>query len=892
MLRGNMISVVCLLILIPLSLCASTPVAAGDNPGFIEGVVRILGGDFPLPGIEVTVTSESLGLEKSVTADENGNFRIGDLPPADDYRIVAALEGYEGMIFPEFAVTEEGLTEMVVPLKSPNYVSRKRNRELLDAGSSAITEKLPSEFLEDIPNGRSYLDAVSMVAGVAGLEEPFHREDDNFGHNDGEYTFFHVHGADSTDNVYLLDGLETTDVATGRSGMAIPWEAIESVEVLTGGMPAEYGRATGGVVNVVTRSGGNELHGSLPVYYTDKGLKRDTDEDHAYEEEEFDELEWGASLGGRVVRDRLWFFATYNRFTRTIEGINYDDEVIEREEEFDEGLANLTWQVNPDNKLRAQYAATSAVWDSRDAMSESLQPSAYGQQENGGTLWQLQWTSIFSPNLFLEARLGQHEAAHTIGPANAGFYDPRFVDQQNGMGTIIYGNVSSITDVHRPRMQYKAALNYYVGDWAGEHNFKFGAEYQDLEYETDLIYPDTYTINRDSYYERPDQWTETSDVNYLDTGKIFTLFVQDSWTWSDRWTFNLGLRWEEQEQKNDVGELVYSFDNLLSPRLGAAWDIFGDGRSRLFAHFGRYHDAVGLALASQLNRQSEETWRWEGNYETDEWNLVNHTPGYENPATVDENLKPNVKDEYILGYELVFLTDFVAGARLIYNTQNNMIEDVLANEDDIRYGDDNQYLYYFTNVQSARRQYRGLELSCKKRLSNNYQFLAVCTLSQAKGSVVYDDFPEGYSIYADFEEMKYNRYGSLPWDDRQYFKINGSYHLPLGFIIGASINYRTGRPYNRIDPYLPEEARNFGYTNQYYIDPRGSYRMDSVWWLDLRLRKDFEIGPTTLSLTADAFNLTNSQDAIGRSEIDTYYWGQDNAWMGAGYFVLGGKLTF
>ncbi len=125
MLRGNMIPVAGLLILIPLFLCASTPVAAGENPGFIEGTVRILGGDFPLPGIEVTVTSESLGVEKTVTADENGNFRISDLPPADDYRIVAAREGYEGMIFPEFTVTEEGLTEMVVPLKSPELCEQE-----------------------------------------------------------------------------------------------------------------------------------------------------------------------------------------------------------------------------------------------------------------------------------------------------------------------------------------------------------------------------------------------------------------------------------------------------------------------------------------------------------------------------------------------------------------------------------------------------------------------------------------------------------------------------------------------------------------------------------------------------------------------------------------------
>ncbi len=258
---------------------------------------------------------------------------------------------------------------------------------------------------------------------------------------------------------------------------------------------------------------------------------------------------------------------------------------------------------------------------------------------------------------------------------------------------------------------------------------------------------------------------------------------------------------------------------------------------------------------------------------------------------MDENLKPNVKDEYILGYELVFLNDFVAGARFIYNKQNNMIEDVLANEDGIREGSEDQYLYYFTNVESARRQYRGLELSCRKRLSNNYQFLAVCTLSQAKGSVVYDSYPEGSDIYADFAEMKYNRYGSLPWDDKQYVKINGSYHLPWGFIVGASLNWRSGRPYSLIDPNLPYEARNFGYTNQYYLEPRGSYRIGSAWWLDLRLRKDFEIGPTTLSLTADAFNLTNNQDVIGRSETE-YYHGRANDWMQAGYFVFGGKLTF
>ena len=895
MLRKTWFGVTCLM-LVALFFLPSVSLTAGENLGFIEGNIRILGGDLPLPGIRVTVASESLGVEQTVTADENGKFRISDLPPADDYQIVAALEGYEGIKFSGLTVTEDGLSEMMVVLKSPNYQSQRRNRDLMDSGSSSVTEEFIPEFLDDIPNGRTYLDAVSMVAGVAGLEEPYHRKDDNLNHAYGQYTFFHVHGGDSTDNAFLVNGLETTDTASGRGGMHVPWEAIESVEVLTGGMPAEYGRATGGIVNVQTKSGGSKFHGSVPVYYTDLGLEQDQDEDRgAYLEDEYKELEWGASVGGPVLTDRMWFFGTYNRFTRTTEGISAEDDIIKRDDTFQDGLFNMTWQVNPDNKLRAEYADNSSARESRDSLSSSIQPSAYAQEEVGDTQWQLQWTSIFTPNLFFEAHVGQHEATHTIGPANAGFYDPRFVDQQYGADTIIYGNVSSISDVTQPRMQYKTALNYYVGDWAGEHNLKFGAEYQDLEFGTNRIYPDAYTINRPrtaSGSERPDQWIETSDINYLDTGKIVTLYAQDSWTWHENWTFNLGLRWEQQEQKNDVGEQVYSFDNLLSPRIGAAWDISGDGSSRLFAHYGRYHQAVGMLLAATLNRQFEETWRYEGNYETDDWEEINHTVGYENPTTVDEDLEPNVKDEFILGYEFVFLTDFVAGARFIYNQQDNLIEDVLSNEDEIRYGYDNQYLYHITNVQSAERKYRGLELSCKKRLSNNYQFFTVLTISQAKGSVSYEDYAEGLDIYADFEEMTYNRYGYLPWDDKQYLKINGSYHLPWGIIVGASLNWRSGRPYNRIDPNLPYEARNFGgYTNQYFLDPRGSHRMGSAWWLDLRLRKDFEIGPTTLSLTADAFNLTNNQTVIGRSETD-YYHGLANSWMQSGYFVLGGRFSF
>ncbi len=905
--RSTRSRIVRLLVLPAVLLLISPMVSAkGEKTGVLEGVVTD-DRDVPIPGVTVTVSGPALDGTRSTVTDGDGRYRIENLPAADSYEIYFALGGdnttpstraeYSAGFTTALSTgvsVKRGAAAAVdarlLPLSCDHQIEdRFGYPPLIPGGSSMITEVFTWRFLDTLPNGRSWLDAVSMMPGVAGLEEPYHRGSSFLFMDGADITSFHVHGADIPDNIYLVDGVETTNAATGRTGMALPWEAIEEVEVHTGGLPAEYGRATGGVVNVVTRQGGNQFHGSLPVYYTDDGLQQGQDEGRGFiNPNEYHEWEWGGSLGGPVVRDHLWFFAAYNRFTRTMEYLNYDYEPVERDDIYQEGLANLVWQLNPDNKLKIQYAHSPTEWPYDDSPSIDV-PAV---QRTGDELFDLEWTGILNPDLFIEARVAHHEAYTEIASRYSDDYEPRFIDEMDGMGRVVSGNVASIRRTNAPRTQYQASLNWYRGDWAGDHKFKFGAEYQDLEYGEEQIIPDTYTLNRP--YDQPDVWLVRNEVDWVDSGSILTLFAQDDWTWRDDWAFNIGLRWEQQEQVNDVGERVYQFDSLLSPRLGVSWDVRGDGRSRLFAHYGRYHDAMGLYLARFLNRQVVDIRRGEGDYETGDWTFIEPTYGPENYNTADEGLEPNYKDEVVVGYEFEFLGDFAAAARLIVNRQSNMIEDVLLNEDEIREGAETEYIYLITNVDSARRDYRGLELSLKKQLSHNYQFLAVCTLSESRGSVAYNDYAaEGLSVYADFEEMKHNRYGKLPWDDQQYLKLNGSYHLPLGFIVGASLNWRSGRPYSRIDPRLPETAGYIaGYTGQYYLDPRGSNRLGSAWWLDLRLRKDFAIGPTTLSLTADAFNLTNNQHVIGRSELYTYYYEEPTAWMRAGYFVLGGKLAF
>jgi len=155
---------------------------------------------------------------------------------------------------------------------------------------------------------------------------------------------------------------------------------------------------------------------------------------------------------------------------------------------------------------------------------------------------------------------------------------------------------------------------------------------------------------------------------------------------------------------------------------------------------------------------------------------------------------------------------------------------------------------------------------------------------------------EGYSYYGDIPETIHNRYGYLPWDDRHFAKMHGSYHLPWGIVAGAAFGWRSGTPYTRrglVEDYAPIDNYPFnGYDYQYFVEPRGSYRNGGVWWLDLRVSKDFNIKDTQLSLLVDLFNVTNNQFVTERRERDTSSFGVATEWQDPGSIIFGAKYSF
>ena len=170
-----------------------------------------------------------------------------------------------------------------------------------------------------------------------------------------------IYGSTSIENLYLVDGVNTNDVKQSFQGTILPPEAIEEVEVKTGGYGAEYGHAVGGIINAVTRSGGNVFHGDVFGYYNSPGMRADvkvTDQDIlAAEQTTIDRWDAGADLGGYILKDRLWFFGSYDRVGQTTDRIPEQGPAAGGIYPFDSGsnlyTGKLTWNAGPGTRVVA-----------------------------------------------------------------------------------------------------------------------------------------------------------------------------------------------------------------------------------------------------------------------------------------------------------------------------------------------------------------------------------------------------------------------------------------------------------------------------------------------------------------------------------------------------------
>ena len=282
--------------------------AAGQTTGAIEGRAAGPGGA-PLEGVMLEAASSSLQGLRNAVSDGAGNFHFAALPPGR-YTVRASKAGFRPAVKTATVSLDATQTvDVVLELAVEESVSVSGVAPTIDFSSTTNGTDYTSAVISGLPVGRNYADIVRANPGVS----------TDVGQTEGRSLALTIYGATSAENQWIIDGVNTTNVLKGVQGKALNNEFVQEVEVKTGGYQAEYGRALGGVVNVVTKSGGNDFHGGGFVYYDSSGTTavqqfRPGDSGLAQMRvADGDRADYGADLGGFLVRDRLWFFAAYDR---------------------------------------------------------------------------------------------------------------------------------------------------------------------------------------------------------------------------------------------------------------------------------------------------------------------------------------------------------------------------------------------------------------------------------------------------------------------------------------------------------------------------------------------------------------------------------------------------
>jgi outer membrane receptor protein involved in Fe transport len=370
--------------------------------GEIKGIVVDRSGT-PLPGVTVVVRNDALGVpERGGVTDAKGAFRIIGLPPGPGYRLRASLPTYAATEFSDLSVPDgEALSQDFVlrpasELKETVKVEGKS--DVVNTETVTTSTSFSSEFISGLPVlGRDYQDVLSLAPGVTDVN------------NTGNPN---IHGARDTDVLTLVDGVNTTDPFSGYYGQQLNIESIQEIEVMTSGSRAEFSRAQGGFVNILTKSGGNEFKGSAKFYIRSNVLDGDgagTDDpelagglgDGDFHDQRFTDLYPYLSFSGPILRDRLWYILS-GEYIQVETPVNSLTQAFVVGTHGYRAFGKTTWQINTANKLAFSITVDRTQDENQGIDSLTNVESGY-TFKRGGPTYTLRESAVFNPTMFLDS---------------------------------------------------------------------------------------------------------------------------------------------------------------------------------------------------------------------------------------------------------------------------------------------------------------------------------------------------------------------------------------------------------------------------------------------------------------------------------------------------------
>lgn len=838
-----------------------------ETTGEIQGTIKDQSGAV-IPNATVTVKGVSVGFNRTVQTNDEGYYRIRQVPPGNYNVTVGAIQGFTERTIKDVFVTLGNLTTADVEVGAQVGADVIVTSDVIavDATETKAQSNLSAEDIDSLPKGTGFSSILNKTAAV--------RSDAISGQ-------FTINGSTGPENSFVVDGQEVQNFRTGILNTAndIPFQSVQEIQVRTSGFEAEFGGATGGVVSLVTKGGTNEFRGEFGMQFDVP--KFNANPRSAYSVIAVDNTPSGefaellpqrkdkgtdffpvASLGGPIIKDKLYFYGIYapryfntERFaqyytvqTPNLRTIRAGGEFTARQEAVQE-YAQIRLDATPTDTIRLTSSYTWNPYYEDGGLPARVNFAAVPTANLGGTIYtgadllQRQGGRQNSNNFRVEGNWSPtskfvstlrytrgflNEKLNSYGVANSPRIQCVFSSITGGLSSAQLqalagcangfatnnGNNEIIRDVSI-RNTFDADASYLVGSLGGSHEFKGGYQYS-------KIYNDVLTgfINTGRLVLCYGRFTggaclgfPTGNLTFnptnapLGIGQLQrfgasgaaantanTVYIQDKWQPFNRLTLNLGVRAEQENLPAFNGfatNLKFDFTEKIAPRLGVAYALTGDGKTKLSAFYGLFYDRLKFELPRGSfggNTYLVDTFIIDParpNYQNYtlqsvtaisgarpggicpvpnapigtsvcqlDFRIPSNIPGLQasfgpdvpsDAGTVDPNLKPFSQTEITVEFQREVMRASVFSARYLYRNVNNAIEDSGFLTDsfsefyDIANPCKGLHARHirelgFNKCVEAKRTYKALQLELDSRFIRNFAINANYTFSRLRGT--------------------------------------------------------------------------------------------------------------------------------------------------------------
>jgi Carboxypeptidase regulatory-like domain/TonB dependent receptor-like, beta-barrel len=660
--------------------------------------------NLPVPGASVTVITPQ-GSRTFVT-DNDGRFFAPFLTPGQ-YEVKVELSGFQPLDRQNIQVQLGQRVELTLPLKVGGLsesVSVTGSSPVIDTASTTTGVVLDSELLARLPVGRRFSDTLYIAPGVSGGGQVGRANPS-------------MSGGSGLENQYVIDGVNVTNagfgalgsysIVFGSLGNGVPFDFVKEEQIKTGAYEAEFGQSTGGVVNVITKSGTNQLRGSLFGYVRPEALESSYDQvttvNGTVNVTNTRSSDAGVEIGGPIVPSKLFFFGAIDpQWERTAyiapEGfplrslgdVNQDRRLIPY-------AAKGTWQITTAHRIDASFFGDPAKGDNGPQRYTALlgnDTSGFSTLDKyGGHNQTVRYEGALNDKWLLEASFARAQNTIVEVPSvDLWSITDDTVEPHGHSGGIGFYEVGN-DGVNR---QYEAkATNLIRG-----HQIRYGVEYDDVDYTNTFNRTGpTFTlpngqqtvtgaeveIDPDPDYGQIYRVVRANTANVHDTRqKYVNLFVQDTWSIGNRLKINPGLRYERQALSGTLEDLTLG--NNWAPRIGATYDPTGRGVMKIYGNWGRFYsripnDLAARSLSADATVSRADYFDAALTQPVPDGTLALGTTSHFlqqglTPDAIDPNVKLSYLNEAVAGFEIEARPGLTLGARYIHRDIPRVLEDV------------------------------------------------------------------------------------------------------------------------------------------------------------------------------------------------------------------------